>query len=460
MHGFGGLGGIILLVTTTALAAEAPTRQVSLEQALARARTNNPSLAASQQTVAASGFATAQAVAPYLPQLSLAASYRRSTLNNPTAPYLSSMSSDTTGTSTSIRNIIGRDSMDSYNYFNAGLNLTQTIYDFGRTGGGLDAARASERASRADLMRTLQDVEVAVTGAFFGVLASQEAMIAAEEARSQRQRHLDVAAAQAEAGTRQRIDVTRARSDLAAAELDVLRARNACQMARVTLNNAMGVKDDIDFVVVRPAPAESLALPKLPEAVRTAVLARPEHRALRERIEVLRGASRAQRAGHFPTLGLTGGLTYAGYAFPDMVFNWSVGAGLSWNLFDGLATSNAVREAEAEIRAIEADLQALELAIAAEVERSILAYGEAQARLEPSRALITAAQETLALAEGRYAAGMGSMIEVTDAQAQFTQAKTRLIQAQYDLEMARVQVLKALGRLPTESQGSDASPEP
>jgi len=430
-------------------AAQASPRTVTLSQAIQRALVGNPSLSASRETLAASGYRVGEAWSGYLPQATVSAGYKRGTLNSALTPYLASSSA-----ATSFRTLMSRETITSYDNWSAGLSLTQTLYDFGRTGGAFDAAKASERASRADLAASVESLYLTVTQAFFTVLATQEAVSAADETKRQMESHLAVAQAQVAAGIRQKIDITRAQSDLAAADLALMKAKNANQIGRVALNNAMGVEEDIDFLVERPARGEELSVPDTGAAVKEAMSTRPEYRSLKEKIQALEGAKKTARSGYFPSVGATGGLTYTGYKLPDMVYNWSVGVSLTWNAFSGLYTTNAVREADANIRALEATTRSLELAIRSEVESAILAYQEAVERLNPSKALLQSARETLGLAEGRYKAGVGSLIEVTDAQAMYTQGKTNLIQTEYDLEVARVRLLKAIGKIPSSAPES------
>jgi len=439
---------VLVFPVSASRAEEVAPRRITLEQAIQRALVSNPSLSASRETLAASGYRVGEARAGYLPQASVTAGYKRATSNSASPPYISSSAASSSAAGTSIQKIIARDSMSSYDNWNAGLTLTQTLYDFGKTGGAFDAAKASERASRADLAASVETLYLTVTQAFFTVLATQEAVSAADETKRQMEKHLDIARAQVAAGVRPKIDITRAESDLAAANLASMKAKNANQIARVTLNNAMGTEENIDYAVERPARGEALPVPDTETAVKEALSTRPDYRSLKEKIQASEGALKTARSGYFPSFGANGGLNYVGYKIPDMAYNWTVGVTLSWNAFSGLYTMNAVREAEANIRVLEATVRSMELAIRSEIESAILAYREAVERLTPSKALLQSARETLGLAEGRYSAGVGNLIEVTDAQAVYTQGQTGLIQAEYDLEVARVLLLKALGKMP------------
>jgi outer membrane protein len=153
-------------------------------------------------------------------------------------------------------------------------------------------------------------------------------------------------------------------------------------------------------------------------------------------------------AGWWPTVSAQASWSHTGYKVSDLPFNWALGVNATWSALGGLQAYPAAREAEANERAAHANLDNLELGVRTEIESAVVAAEEARARLKPVEALVAAARETLRLAEGRYQAGAGNMVEVTDAQALYTQARLQVIQAELDLEVARVRLRKALGQTP------------
>ena len=119
---------------------------------------------------------------------------------------------------------------------------------------------------------------------------------------------------------------------------------------------------------------------------------------------------------------------------------------LSIPLFSGFSSIEQVREANANINAIEARLNNLKLQITKEAESAWLGANEAAARMVSTQKEVAAASESKALAEGRYQEGVGSIIEVTDAQSQALDAQTAHIQAQYDYYTALARLDRAIGK--------------
>jgi outer membrane protein len=408
---------------------------LTLARALALAEEHSPLLAVARENLSAAEHRVGKARAGYLPQASLSATYQRASSNFAPRPGLPNFN-------------VPEPSLESFDYYQASASVSQLLYDFGRTGGAYDASRSEARAAETDVDAVREAVALTVTRTYFGVLASQQAMTAAQETRRQMDKHLELARGQVDAGLRPMIDVTRAKADLASANLAVVQAENQLAMAKTSLNTAIGIADPgADWVVEAPPPPTTPLPQSIDAAVTDALARRADLASQRARLESARETVRVARAGYFPALSANGSFTYAGRELPAMVYNWAGSLNLSWSFFSGFATRHEVDEMEARVRAAEANLRAFEVNIRNEVELAFRSYADAQEKIAPAQALLTAAQQTLELAEGRYGAGAGSIVEVTDAQAILTQAQVSAIAADFDLQTARAGLLEAVGRI-------------
>jgi outer membrane protein len=419
--------------------ADAQVRVLTLDQAVSTALVSNPSITASKESGLAARHKEEGSWTGYLPQVVANMSYKRATANSALSPWIK-----LPATMSSFGTLLSRETSDSYNNLSASLGINQTIWDFGRTMGANQAAKAQVVASAADVSTTTEAVSLQVIQAYYAVLATREAVLTAEETLGQMQKHVQQAKIQADAGTRQRIDVARAQSDLATAEMALIRMRNGHLLAKVALDAAMGGDGDAEFEVVDPPEPAVLEL-DVEEATRRAVANRPEFRSLAAKVSAARAGVMAARSAWFPALQATGGVAWQGYKFTDLPYNWYAGASLTWNALSGVPAHAATQEAQANVRSLEALLKSLQVNIRSEAHAAVLAYREAQQRMQPAAALVESARQTLALAEGRYAAGSGSIMEVTDAQAIKVQASSSLIGARYELQTARARLLKAIG---------------
>jgi outer membrane protein TolC len=124
---------------------------------------------------------------------------------------------------------------------------------------------------------------------------------------------------------------------------------------------------------------------------------------------------------------------------------WSVGLNFNIPIFDGFRTTHRVEETlhnYYNIRAQEEDRRQL---IALEVEQSYLRVVELQERINATDSAARAAKENLDLAQGRYQVGVGSIIEVTDAETLYTDAQTTYIRTIYEYKIADAQLARAMG---------------
>jgi outer membrane protein len=139
-------------------------------------------------------------------------------------------------------------------------------------------------------------------------------------------------------------------------------------------------------------------------------------------------------------------LTDAGSELGNLAWNWSAALTLTWNLFGGGQTTSQVREARANASVLRAQLDVLRQQVRLAVEQARLAVVAARASLDATKEAATNARERLRLAEGRYQAGVGNVIELGDAQVAMTSAAAQEVQAHYQLANARAQLILALGR--------------
>jgi outer membrane protein len=440
---------VVCALGATALLAGEP-RVLTLDEALELAFRQNPSLAAARHQVEAAEAHEDTAFAGYLPGLSLDASYARQTGNYVPRPGMGSFNASALGTSS-----------ESFNVYNFSLSLRQPIWDFGRTTGANDAAAAGCRAARQDLRGARLDLWALVVNRYWAVLASQQMLQVANRTHEQALRYADRARALFEAGLRPKIDVLRTESDALGAEAARVSAEDALTLSESALLTALGSEERFDFQVAEPPEvAEGGALPGLEAAVAEALSARPEVAELRARLEAQEGVLRTVRGGYFPSLSAQASFSYAGIDFTELVWNWSLGIGLSVPLLAFLSTAHQVEEASAQRAILEANLESLALSVRMQAEQALAQVADAGARLRPVGAAVETAREALKLAEGRYEAGTGNQVELLDAQAALANAEASQIRARYDLALAWTALRSALGRLPERfhEQGAGGGP--
>lgn len=421
-----------------ATATSTAPRLLHLEEAVRLAREHQPQLRQARASTAAAAARADQARAPLLPQLSGTASYQRSTSNFVARPgsLPSGVAPGTEGTSWSTRGL-----------WSFGATVSQLVWDFQQTSGRWRAARESAAAQRETERTTFTSVLLSVRAAFFAARAAKDLVGVARETAANQDAHLRQVQGFVDVGTRPQIDLAQARADRANAQVQLVTAENGYATAKAQLDQAMGLDEPEEYDVaddtLPPVDGEDAALEAL---LAEALAARPEIAALERQRRAQEATLGATRGGYLPSVGLSTGITDAGPYLDDTVPNWSAQATLTWNLFDGGLTRAQVREAGANLDVEDARLAALRQQVRVELEQARLGVRAAKATLAAAGDALANARERLRLAEGRYQAGAGSIIELGDAQVAATSAAAQRVQAEYSLASARASLLAALGR--------------
>ena len=418
---------IALLLLATLLPAQAlhASPSLTLDQALTTAQKNHPQIIEARENLNGAQARTGQASAGYYPQVSIAADWSRG------RSFLTAL-----------------ESIKMTEVHTEAVYLKQTIYDFGRTSGAVQAAFGNRDAADNALATTRQDLALRVKSSFYLALATERQLVAVRETVTSREAVLRQAREFFNQGIRAKVDTARAEANFFTARTALIRAENNRELARVELANAMGLAALDESTLVEPAQA-LLSFPERSEAQREALGNRAE---LKQMTALERAASAnldSAKSSYLPILSGTASVGYADRDFPPEGRVWAVGLNLTMPLFSGFSSLEQVREARANIGAVEARRGNLKLQIVKEVETAWLGANEAAARMISTEKEVAAAGESQALAEGRYHEGVGSIIEVTDAQTLALDAQTSHIQAMYDYQTSLARLDRAVGMEPS-----------
>jgi outer membrane protein len=423
-----------VIAALTALLAAA--RVVTLDQALQSARERQPQLRQAQAASEAAAARQSQARAPMLPQVSAIASYQRTTDNSiskPGAPITPGQ---------------GGSSFSTLPSLSDNISASMLLFDFGATPNRYRAARAQAEAARDSEQATALQVDFNVRAAYFDARANKALVGVAEETLANQQRHLDQTEGFVQAGTHPEIDLVQARTDTANARVQLINTQNAYEQSKVTLNAAMGILGPTNYDV-----GDESLLPLLDEDDPTgdrlfeeASKGRPEVAALEQQVRASQLTATALRGQYGPSLSANAGFTQAGESLYRLGWNASFGLTLSWQIFQGGLTNAEVQEAEANVANALAQLDLQRQQIRSDIDSARLAVRAAKATISATQEALTNARVRLQLAEQRYEVGVGSAIELGDAQVALTQAAAQAVQADDRLATARAQLLRAVGR--------------
>ena len=400
--------------------------ELTLQRAVNIALKNQPSIMASQSSIRANEARVGQARANYYPQLDASGSYSK----------VSPASSSTVTGLTS-------GGADKYDQYASTIGLKQMIFDFGKTPTQVNIGKLNAESSRYDLSNT-QDVAVLnVKQAYYNVLQARRLRDVALESVKQFQEHLEQARGFYRVGTKSKIDVTKAEVDLSNARLNLIKAENQVKLSLVTLNSAMGIYDAPPYGI-----QDNLFYVKydmsLEDAASKAYNQRPDLQSLIKKKEASKASIDLARKGYFPVLSGNANYNYTNTSFP-LNEGWNYGLSLSIPLFSGFQTKYQVAEAQANYYTVSANEQSLRLDIYSQVQQAYLSLREADERISTSELAVRQAKENVELATGRYRAGVGSPLEVTDALVGLNNAQVAYTQALTDYKNSQASIEKAIG---------------
>ncbi len=434
---------IALIVLVTALTASAQDygagkaqsfikegETLTLEKCIEIALRNQPNVIAAVNNVVAGRSRVGEAQSNYYPQVNVSAGYSR------IAPVVSHVT--LTGLPTSIST--GPSSFDQYN---ASATLNQNIYDFGKTQAQVRVQKENLDSTTGDYLNAQTQIAFNVKQAYYTVLEAQKQLDVARETVKQLEEHLEQAKGFYEAGTHPKYDVTTAAVNLSNGKVGLITAENNLKIDFVNLNNAMGIPNGPQYSIV-----DNLAFRKyeitLEEAIQRAYLIRPDLKSAVAKTKSAEDSIAVARAGYYPVLTGNAEYDWSGQTFP-LQRSWSAGVAINIPVFSGFLTKYQVEEAKANYNVAKANEDLVRLTVFSDVKQAFLNLKAAEEKIPSAELAVKQAAENLDIVNGRYANGLGSPVDVTDAEVTYTNAQVTYITALGDYRIARSALEKAMG---------------
>ncbi len=330
----------------------------------------------------------------------------------------------------------------------AALTLSWLVFDSGQRAANTENARAVLDAALASRDATVQALVLATIQAYHGAQASQAAVEAARSAEKAAQTTFDAAQARYQVG--------------AGTPADRLQAQTAWSQARLNRQRAEGeVKNSsgaLAYALGFPAQTPILFAPRLPLAdlatltrevdglIAQAVAQRPDLRAAEAQVRAAQASVSAAQAAGRPTLAFSAGPSWQQVSGINSQAS-VLGLTLNIPLFTGYDTTYRVQQAHAQETLRAAQRDRLQNQVALDVWRAYQNWQTASHSLAMTADLLASAEQSAAVALGRYQAGVGTVLESLSAQSALAAARLQRIQAELDGQLARATLAQAMGEL-------------
>ncbi len=334
-----------------------------------------------------------------------------------------------------------------------GLRLDQLLYDFGRSGGSIEAARESERLYAARLRQIVSDKVYQVKLRYYDALKAQTQITVQEKNLKLQEEQLHRAERFLQAGIKTVVDVTDARLRLEQARKSLIDARYLLKLRRAMLEESLGTVPEEGNYTLYSSTKDLFqwSLPgketPLSELLRYAWKHRPLLEGVEHGIRSADAAARSKEAHYTPVLNLMGEAAASNGDSPSMPTRQAkVGLELSWNLFSGYRESAEAQEARIYAMKARAERDRAMLRIRREVTQADLNLRQKREAFRLSRAIVAQAKEKFRQAQKRYDNDLADYIELQEARQSYIDALSGLVSSYYDYYAARAQLDRAIGR--------------
>lgn len=302
----------------------------------------------------------------------------------------------------------------------------------------IDAARYTREGTGASYEEALQQAKYDAISGYYTLIMNRNLVDVAQQAVKDYQGHVTNVQAQYNVGLVASSDVLAAKTNLADSETNLVKAQNSANLAEASLNQVIAypvqtaintAEHDLQYKPynVTLEQAKAYALLHRSALVKSALDVKSAEEAVK-----------SAKSGYLPTVAVKAG---RGYADPDGYFgtstkSWSVGAIASWSLWDGGATQNAIKKANAQLeQAKEANLATVDAVLLA-VQKAYLNLRSAEQTIQSTQTAVAQGQESFRIATLRYRAGVGTNIDVLDAETKLTDARNNYVQALYNYNIS------------------------
>ena len=317
--------------------------------------------------------------------------------------------------------------------------VTQLVTDFGRTTNLLSSSEFSAKAEDQNAAATRADILLAVDQAFYNSLDTQALVKVADETVQARQTLVDKVQALTNAKLKSELDLSFAKVELARAKLLLLEARNNFQAAVAGLSAVLGYPTEQNFQLVEETSPVTPPSPDVQPLIQQALQQRPEIKALQFEVSSAQKLSSAEHDLWRPTVNALGVVGEAPVR-DDHIPNWygAVGVNINIPVFNGFLYNARAKAADLQTEADRQRLRDLQDTISRDVRVSWQDTNRAYERLSVTQQLREQANLALDLSQARYNLGLGSIVELTQAELQKTEADIADADATYQYRLTQM----------------------
>jgi outer membrane protein len=333
----------------------------------------------------------------------------------------------------------------------AGGNFTQLITDFGKTSNLVASSKLLEKARNASALATTEDIVIATDQAFYNALEAQALVKVAQQNVDTRQTTQTQVNQMTQNNLKSTLDLSFANVNSSQAKLLQLDAQNNADSTMAALDAVLGLDRQVTYDLADISAAAQPPPPDADQLIQLALQQRPDLQALNYDQQAAVKFSRAERDQKLPSISAAGTVGSVPIR-PDQYYisNWWGGIGINMNvpIFNGFLFSAEAKEAAIRAQAASEQSREMRDQIVRDVRTSWLAANTAFQRLSVTAELLQQANLALTLAQTRYRLGLSSIVELSQAEFQQTDAAISNTNAQYQYRLTLATLNYQIGATP------------
>jgi outer membrane protein len=321
----------------------------------------------------------------------------------------------------------------------AGGGFTQLITDFGRTGNLIASSKLQEKAQNANALATIEDIVLAADQAFFNALQAQALLKVAEQNVRTRQTTEKQVSELTKNKLKSTLDLSFADVNLSQAKLLLLDAQNNVDSSMAALDAVLGLDRQVTYDLVDDNSPVNAPPTDADQLLQLAFQQRPDLQALTYSQQAAVKFSHAQRDQMLPSIsasGTAGSVPIRPAAYYPTNWWGGIGVNMSIPIFNGFLYSAQAKEASIRAQAVSEQSRDLRNRIVRDLRTAWLAANTAYQRVAVTDELLKEANLALQLAQTRYQLGLSSIVELSQAQFQQTDAAIGSADARYQYRLA------------------------
>jgi outer membrane protein len=338
-----------------------------------------------------------------------------------------------------------------FTHAGAGGGFAQLITDFGKTSNLVASSKLQEKAQNANALATTEDIVIATDQAFFDALQAQALLKVAVQNTSTRQTTQSQISSYTQNKLKSTLDLSFADVNLSQAKLLELNARSNADSTMAALDAVLGLDRQVTYDLVEDSTPLTAPPTDANQLIQLALQQRPDLQALNLNQQAAIKFSHAERDQKLPSVTAAGTVGSVPIRPPQYyIQNWWGGIGVNMNIpiFNGFLYSAQAKEASIRAQADSEQVRELKDRIVRDVRTAWLAANTAYQSVAVNQELLKQANLALSLAQTRYQLGLSSIVELSQAQYQQTDAAIGYTNAQYQYRLALATIAYQTGATP------------